>query len=84
MNNIEFRPRWREELEAISPEGKLIFEITMGKLHVFFPDESRWLASAPGWAKDKWSLYVQACEDWCRKQKIPISIVNDAHLYEEK
>lgn len=84
MNNIEFNPRWREELEAISPEGKLIFELTMGRRHVYFPDQARWLALAPEWAKDRWQLYVEACQDWCRKERIPISFVGDAHLYEER
>ncbi|HXT10491.1 MAG TPA: hypothetical protein VN873_02935 [Candidatus Angelobacter sp.] len=51
MEQIEFKPRWREELQAISPEGKLIFELTMGRLHVYFPDQDRWLALAPDWAR---------------------------------
>jgi len=58
MHNIEFRQRWREELEAISPEGKLIFELTIAGRHVYFPDQDRWLACVPEWAKDKWQLYV--------------------------
>ena len=82
--DIEFRPRWREELEAISPEGKLIFEIMMGRLHVYFPNQARWLECAPNWAKDKWQIYIDACQDWCRQKKIPISMTDDAHFYEEK
>lgn len=84
MHNIEFRARWREELVASSPEGKLVFELTMGRLHVYFPEEVRWRALAPQWAKDKWQVYVDACREWCHKEKIPISIVSDAHFSEER
>jgi len=84
MHHIEFSARWREELVASSPEGKLVFELTMGTLHVYFPDEVRWRALAPKWAEDKWQVYVDACREWCREEKIPISIVDDGHFSEEK
>ena len=84
MSNIEFRARWREELEAISAEGKLVFEFTVGQKHVYFPDQARWLALAPEWAKDRWAVYLEACRTWCGKERIPISIVGDAHFQEEK
>lgn len=84
MSGIEFRPRWREELEAISPEGKLIFELTMGQMHVYFPDEARWQALAPEWAQGQWSRYVEACQSWCASNGIPLSIVPDAHFSEER
>lgn len=84
MNKIRFNPRWKEELEAVSNEGILIFELAMGKLHVYFPDQTRWVACVPGWAKEKWQFYLEACAQWCKQNKIPISIVNDAHVYEEK
>ena len=41
-NGITLRGRWREELEAVSAEGTLVFEFTMGKEHVYFPDEKAW------------------------------------------
>jgi len=84
MADIRFNPRWREELEAISEEGKLIFEFTIGQMHVFFPDKARWLNIVPAWAKEKWQVYLEACTKWCQDNKIPISIVGDAHVYEER
>ena len=84
MEQIIFNPRWKEELEAISDEGILIFELTMGKMHVYFPDENCWGNSVPGWATEKWELYLKACSNWCMQQNIPISIISDAHVYEEK
>jgi hypothetical protein len=84
MHTITFRTRWREELEAISDEGKLIFEFTVGRFQVYFPDHQRWLAIAPEWAKGKWEFYKTACENWCRENKFPMSLTNDAHVYEER
>jgi hypothetical protein len=84
MGQIKFNPRWREELVAASDEGVLILEIAMGTLHVYFPDEAKWLASAPGWAREKWQIYLDACAIWCKENRIPISIVNNTFMYEEK
>ena len=56
--------------------GILIFELSMGTLHVYFPDEEKWSASVPDWAKEKWQVYLDACTDWCKENRIPISIVN--------
>ena len=54
---IHFNPRWREELVAASEEGVLVLELTMGKYHVYFPSESKWMESVPDWAKEKWEIY---------------------------
>lgn len=81
---IHFTPRWREELVATSNEGKLIFELTMGTYHLYFPDLATWKKSVPEWAKDKWEYYEQECTKWCEQQRIPISIVDNALVYEEK
>jgi len=84
MSKIEFTPRWREELVATSNEGILIFELTMGKHHVYFPDETKWMESVPAWAKDKWNEYLDACSQWCSRSGIPLSVVDYAVVYEEK
>ncbi|MBS1598168.1 MAG: hypothetical protein JST75_08070 [Bacteroidetes bacterium] len=84
MAEIQFNIRWKEELEAISDEGKLIFEITMGTLHVYFPNSKRWEVVVPGWAKEKWEIYLLACRNWCFQNRIPFTIVDDAFVHEEK
>jgi len=84
MYRIEFTPRWREELVATCDEGILIFELTMGKNHVYFPDEEKWVTSVPTWAKDKWKVFFEACEAWCIRNHIPITIVENALVYAEK
>lgn len=81
---IIFKRRWREELEAITDEGKLIFEFTIGRFHVYFPTQERWIAQVPLWARDRWEEYKNACEAWCQRERTPISFVNDAHVYYEK
>lgn len=84
MNRIEFVIRWREELVATCNEGVLVFEISMGTLHVYFPDVNRWVAQVPSWATEKWEEYKTACEIWCRNNRIPITYISDALVYEEK
>lgn len=84
MSRISFSPRWREELVASSAEGTLVFELTMGTYHVYFPDEEGWAKQVPQWAKDKWKQYFDECSNWCVINNIPISIVDQALVYEEK
>lgn len=83
MTDIAFRPRWREELEANAPAGRLVFELTMGQRHVYFPDRTRWSQLAPAWAAHRWQEYATACEAWCRAQRIPFSFAGDANFYQE-
>jgi hypothetical protein len=84
MATIEFTPRWREELVATSSEGILIFELTMGKYHVYFPSENKWLESVSEWAKDQWQAYFDGCSQWCSRNNIPMTVVDNALVYEEK
>jgi hypothetical protein len=79
-----FRARWREELEAISPLGKLVFEFTMGRPHVYFPSAERWRALAPAWAAEAWSVYREACERWCAENRSGFSLVDDSNYHEEE
>ncbi len=83
-DRIAFRPRWREELVGTSERGALVFELTMGTLHVWFPDEARWRAVVPAWARGEWAAWSSACEQWCREQRIPITFTSDAHVSEER
>ena len=81
---IQFEPRWREELVATSSEGKLVFELTMGKLKVCFPDKSLWDESVPAWATSKWEIYLDACKKWCEGKDIPLTIVKNTFVYDIK
>jgi len=80
--DIEFRARWREELEAITAEGKLVFELA-GK-QVYFPNEQRWRAKAPAWAREQWQRYADACRAWTKQNNIRFSLEHDAHIEEER
>ena len=85
QGDIEFRARWREELEAITPEGKLVFELGIGGgKQVYFPNEQRWRAKAPAWALDQWPRYSEACRAWCKQNSIRFSLEHDAHFEEER
>ena len=84
MNQIIFNPRWKEELEAISDDGILIFELTMGKLHVYFPGQERWKECVPDWARGKWEIYLQPAAFGANKITFRSSVVDNAYVYEEK
>jgi len=82
MSRINFVPGWKEELIASSEEGILVFEFTIAREHVYFPDEDLWKTGAPEWPKDKWELYRKKCEQWCSQNNIPFSLASGTFFYE--
>ncbi|MBF4506026.1 hypothetical protein IRZ83_05040 [Flavobacterium sp. JLP] len=84
MATIKFNSRWKEELVATSEEGSLVFEFTMGEYNVYFPTKDVWQTSAPEWAKQKWATYLDECKIWCTENNIPITIVDNGTVYEDK
>lgn len=83
MSEIEFRQRWREELEAVAYGRTLVFELTIGRWHLYFPSEERWAQIAPEWAKPRWAEYHEAAAAWCKARRFPMTVVDDAHMSEE-
>lgn len=83
MSEISFKPRWREELVASSADGALVFEMTFGQYHVYFPTQARWETQVPDWARPRWSEYHDACQRWCAEQRIPFTLVDDAHVTQD-
>jgi len=81
MMRIDLQPRWKEELVASCPMGTLVLELTMGKLHVYFPDETLWAASAPEWAKPLRADFLAACESWSKSQGIPMTVTDHTFVY---
>jgi len=75
---IKYHPKWKETLVGSIEENIFYVEMTMGTLHVYFPTEEAWNASAPLWARDKWEAAKEAAKDWCREQNIPLTIDNAA------
>ncbi len=84
MEYIQFQPRWKEEIVASSRKGVLVFEMTMGINHVYFPTELLWLKDAPEWAKPLWKDYAEQCEQWCRSNRVPFTLVDNTYMYEER
>jgi hypothetical protein len=58
--SFEFTPRWKEELVCECADGRLVVEITMGILHVYFPSEARWSRDAPTAAMGALEEYFDA------------------------
>lgn len=81
MMQINFQPRWREELVARCALGALVFELTMGKLHVYFPDPDLWVSSVPSWAISLRPEFEVACHRWCQSQGIPMTVTNTTFVY---
>lgn len=84
VSAITLTARWREELVAHCEAGILVFELTMGTYHLYFPTELRWVAQVPSWATGRWQEFLAACEQWCATNRVPISIVDDAVVTSEK
>lgn len=79
-SKFSFTPKWKEELVCRTPWAAFTVEITMGVLHVYFPDEAKWKKDLLGHLHDKWSEVVQELGRWCEKEKIPLSLVPDAWI----
>ncbi len=59
-----FSPRWKEELVCSCPTGRLVLELTMGILTIYFPTQKNWRRLAPSWAKnlhDEIHTALEAC-----------------------
>ena len=74
----KFQPKWKEELIGTIDGKQFTVELTMGTLHVYFPTAEKWEASAPIWAKGKWEQVKIDLADWCLKEKIPLTIEQNA------
>jgi hypothetical protein len=79
-NALQFRIVWKEELEVTSSKGVLVFEITIGQIHVYFPSRDLWLKCAPPWAITQWEFYLDATKAWCKENNIPISVVDNTFM----
>ena len=77
---IEYTPRWKEELIGVLEGNQFVVELTMGRLHVYFPSESTWESSAPDWAKGKYLLARTAAEDWSSKNDSDFTVDENAWI----
>lgn len=77
---IEYMPRWKEELVGVLDGNQFLVELTMGRLHAYFPTESTWESSAPGWAKGKYLLARTAAEEWARNNGSDFTVDDGAWI----
>ncbi len=78
---IYYHAAWRETLIGTYEEHHFHVELTMGKLHVYFPSEQKWIKTSPEWAADLWKDAVDTARKWCEKEKIPFSIDDNGWFY---
>ena len=76
----EFEMKWKEDLYCKAKEGTLIFEITMGVYHVYFPTESKWNKDAPEWARHQYANVLTELRAWCEEKNIPLSLVDNGSI----
>jgi len=81
---IRFSTRWKEELVAESAEGSLVFEFSMGQPHVYFPSKELWEKEVPAWARSRWDEFHASCTEWCHRQGVPISVVENTFVYQQR
>jgi hypothetical protein len=72
---VQFSPRWKEEL-VCSVDGKsFVIEFSMGSAyHAYLPEQERWEAVAPDWAKPLWEQVRDDLTRWCEGQRIKLTI----------
>ena len=78
-----FTPRWKEELVCECAEGKLVIDMTMGVVRVYFPSEERWNTAAPPWARPRYVEILAALREWCG-DKTPLVVDDSGWVQEEK
>ena len=78
---IEFQPRWKEMLDGKLGEKKFTVELSMGRLHTYFPTQEIWKREAPEWAAGLWDTAQEQARIWCEENKIPFDI--DEHTWVE-
>lgn len=81
---FSFNPRWKEELVCETPWATFVVEITMGKLHVYFPDEQKWMRITAGELQGHWHDIIGELKQWGAAQGIPVSFDSEAWLQLEK
>lgn len=65
--------RWKELLIWKNDSHTLIFEMTMGVMHIYLPTREAWLKAAPVFAQQR---YDEICDDiraWATASNIPIT-----------
>ena len=77
---IEYAARWKEELVGTINGNHFVVELTMGRLHVYFPTESVWEAGAPEWAKGKYLIARDAAEEWAEKNKSGFAVEDNTWI----
>lgn len=77
---IEYEPKWKEELVGVLDGNRFVVELTMGRLHVYFPTESAWESSAPVWAKGKYMLARDAAEKWADENESGFTVEDNAWI----
>jgi hypothetical protein len=83
MSKAVVKSRWKEEV-AWECEGKtLVFEMTFGEFHVYFPTIERWQKSAPDFAKSRYEEILDDVRKWSEVNNIPFTIDEQAWMRSE-
>ena len=78
--SFSFTPKWKEELVCETPWAKFTVEMTMGSLHVYFPNEEKWKSSVPEHLHDKWAAICVELQPWCQKHDTLFSTDSSAWI----
>lgn len=78
---IQFQPRWKEELVCSCEFGSFVLDMPMGVVSVDFPNEEIWLQNAPQWAKPYWATIRDQLVAWCESNNIPLHVGPYGRVY---
>jgi hypothetical protein len=60
-------------LHCFLNEHHFVFEMTMGKMCIYLPEEQEWDSVAPAWAKGKYPYVVNELKKWAEEKDIPVA-----------
>ena len=75
---IRYEAKWKEELHGFAGDHHFVVELTMGRLHTYFPTEENWQKNAPPALTDSWKDAKTAAEEWSQANFAAFDVVPDA------
>jgi hypothetical protein len=73
-------PKWKEQLVWEDGPTRLIFELTMGADHVYFPTREAWDRQVADAVRPRYDEVLADIETWCRKKKTPLTVEPHARI----
>lgn len=76
LPEVTYRAKWKELLIGKIGSDEFAIDLTMGGMHVYFPDEETWNRHAPLGLRGSqyWVAARDAALAWCEAAGIPMTV----------